>query len=166
MHDPGWFPGQFNRGLFKSDQPRNYPLSKSTALCVNTAFAYPYYIAPILFPKARWLGLAPVLFGMSQAVGHGVIFPRLAGDKYSPGFLASALLHVPIGITYIKAVQADRPLTKAEWAAAIAYTVIFAAVGVAGPNLVMNDKNSPYAFTAAQMGHHDVQALADDTGEA
>ena len=33
--------GQFNGGLFKSDQPRNYPLSKSTALCVNTAFAYP-----------------------------------------------------------------------------------------------------------------------------
>jgi hypothetical protein len=36
--------GQFNGGVFKSDQPRNYPLSKSTALCVNTAFAYPYYI--------------------------------------------------------------------------------------------------------------------------
>ena len=67
---------------------------------------------------------------MAQAVGHGVIFPRLAGDKYSPGFLASALLHVPIGITYIKAVQADRRLARAEWAAAIAYTVIFAAVGV------------------------------------
>jgi hypothetical protein len=101
-----------------------------------------------------------------RAVGHGVIFPRLAGDKYSPGFLASALLHVPIGITYIKAVQADRPLARAEWAAAIAYTVIFAAAGVAGPNLVMHDKNSPYAFTAAQMGHHDTQDPARDAGEA
>jgi hypothetical protein len=59
------------------------------------------------------------------------------------GFLASALLHLPIGITYIKAVQADRPPTKAEWAAAIAYTVIFAAVGVAGSNVVMHDSNSP-----------------------
>jgi hypothetical protein len=160
--DPGWFPGQFNHGLFKSDSPRNYVLNTNSALCVNTAFAYPYYIAPILFPRTRWLGLSPVLFGMGQAVGHGIIFPRLAGDKYSPGFLASALLHVPIGITYIRAVQADRPLTKAEWAAAIAYTVAFAAVGVAGPNIVMHDKNSPYAFTAAQMGHHDVQAPAAD----
>ena len=61
--------------------------------------------------------------------------------------------------------QADRPLTKAEWAAAIAYTVIFAAVGVAGPNLVMNDKNSPYAFTAAQMGHHDTQDPAHGPAE-
>ena len=51
--DPGWVPGQFNGGVFKSDQPRNYPLSKSTALCVNTAFAYPYYILPILFPRKK-----------------------------------------------------------------------------------------------------------------
>ena len=103
---------------------------------------------------------------MGQAVGHGIIFPRHAGDKYSPGFLASALLHVPIGITYIKAVQADRPLARAEWAAAIAYTVIFAVAGVAGPNLVMHNKNNPYAFTPAQMGHHGTQDPAAGTGEA
>jgi len=30
---------------------------------------------------------------MGQAVGHGVSFPRVAGDKYGPGFLAFALLH-------------------------------------------------------------------------
>ena len=57
--------GQINGGVFKSDQPRNYPLSKSTALCVNTAFAYPYYIAPILFPKAPVAGPVP------GAVRHG-----------------------------------------------------------------------------------------------
>ena len=62
--DPGWFPGQFNRGLFKSGSPRNYPLNTNSALCVNAAFGYPYYIAPIVFPKVRWLGLSPVLFGM------------------------------------------------------------------------------------------------------
>ena len=27
-------------GVLKSDQPRNYPLNKTTALCVNTVFAY------------------------------------------------------------------------------------------------------------------------------
>ena len=54
------------------------------------------------------------MFGIGQAVGHRVIFSRLAGDKYSPGFLASALLHVPIGAAYIKAVQADSPLTRGE----------------------------------------------------
>ena len=164
--DPGWFPGQFNRGLFKSDSPRNYPLNTNTGMCINTAIAYPVYIAPVVFPKARWLGLAPVLFGMSQAVGHGVIFPRIAGDTYSPGFLASALLHVPIGVAYLKAVQADSPLTKAEWAAGIAYTVVFAAAGVGAPNFLMRDKNSPHAFTAAQMGRHDTGDTDQNAGEA
>jgi hypothetical protein len=55
-----------------------------TAMCINTAIAYPFYILPVLFPAKRWLGIAPVLFGMSQALGHGVIhmtsesFSRLA----------------------------------------------------------------------------------------
>lgn len=85
--------GQFNGGVFKSDQPRNYPLSKSTALCANTAFAYPYYILPILFPHKKSLGLSPAIFGIMQSVMHGVIVSRIAGDKYSPGFLASFFLH-------------------------------------------------------------------------
>jgi hypothetical protein len=84
--------GQFNGGVFKSDQPRNYPLSKSTALCANTAFAYPYYILPILFPHKKSLGLSPAIFGIMQSVMHGVIVSRIAGDKYGPGFLASFFL--------------------------------------------------------------------------
>ena len=151
--DPGYFPGQFNRGLFKSGSPRNYPLNTQSALCVNTAFAYPFYIAPVLFPKNKWIGLAPVLFGMSQAVGHGIIIPRIAGAKYSPGFLASLLLHVPIGITYIKALAEENgPITRKDWMKSIALQVAFAIVGVAGPNIVGHDKHSPHAFTEAQMG--------------
>ena len=79
---------------------------------------------------------------MMQAAGHGVIFPRIAGDKYSPGFLASTLLHVPIGVAYIKAVQADRPLTKAEWAAGVGYAWFFAVAGLGAPNFLMRDKSS------------------------
>ena len=153
--DPGYFPGQFNRGLFKSDSPRNYPLNTNSALCVNTAFAYPFYIAPVLFPKNKWVGLAPVLFGMSQAVGHGVIFPRIAKAKYSPGFLASILLHVPIGTTYLRAVSAGGGLSRSDWVKGVAYTLAFTAVGVVGPNVVGSDKNSPYAFEPRQMGRYD-----------
>ena len=58
---PGYFPGQFNRGLFNSDSPRNYPLNPQTAMVINTCLAYPFYVAPVLFPKKSWLGLAPVL---------------------------------------------------------------------------------------------------------
>jgi hypothetical protein len=33
---PGYFPGQFNRGLFESESPRNYPLNPQTAMVINT----------------------------------------------------------------------------------------------------------------------------------
>jgi len=153
--DPGYFPGQFNRGIFKSDQPRNYPLNTNTAMCINTAVAYPFYIAPIIFPKVEWLGLPPVLFGMSQSIGHGVIFPRIAKARYSPGFLASILLHVPIGFTYIRALRAQGPISRGTWFKSVVTTVVFAALGVAGPNFLGRDRQSPHAFTAKQMGAYD-----------
>ncbi|HTX96283.1 MAG TPA: HXXEE domain-containing protein [Mycobacterium sp.] len=158
--DPGYFPGQFNRGIFKGDQPRNYPLNTNTAMCINTAVAYPFYIAPILFPRAKWLGLPPVLFGISQSVGHGVVFPRIANARYSPGFLASILLHVPIGFAYIRALRRRGPVGRSTWLRSLAVTVIFAVLGVAGPNFLGRDRNSPYAFTAKQMGNYDTIATA------
>jgi hypothetical protein len=164
--DPGWFPGQFNHGVLKSSQPRNYPLNQSTALCVNVPFAYAFYIAPIVFPKKKWLGFAPAVFGMMQAVGHGVIFPRMAWDKYSPGFLASILLHTPIGVTYLRALNAEEHLTKADVAKGIGYTIAFAIIAVAGPNIVGSDRTSPHAFTKEQMGHHDVEPVQGSAGEA
>lgn len=154
--DPGYFPGQFNGGMFKSATPRNYPLNTNTALLVNTVFAYPYYLAPILLPRVKWLGLSPALFGIAQAVGHGVIFPRIAGDKYSPGFLASLLLHVPIGLTYIRTLRSEERLRRSDWIKSIAYTVTFALVSIAGPNILGRDKNSPYAFEPRQMGRYEV----------
>ena len=103
----------------------------------------------------RWLGLPPVLFGISQSVGHGVIFPRIAKAKYSPGFLASILLHVPIGFTYIRALRSQGKIGRATWLKSVAVTVFFAATGVAGPNILGRDRHSPHAFTAKQMGHYD-----------
>ena len=62
--DPGFFPGQFNRGVLHSDQPDRYPLNTNTALIVNVPLAYTFYVLPIAFPKKR--------------CGHGLIFSRWA----------------------------------------------------------------------------------------
>jgi len=94
---------------------------------------------------------------MAQAVGHGVIFSRVAGGKYSPGFLASFFLHAPIGISYIRALNSEEKLNRTNVVKGVAYAVAFAMVAVAGPNIVAKDKNSPYAFTKEQMGHHDIE---------
>ena len=152
--DPGYFPGQFNAGVLHSKQPDRYPLNTNTALIVNVPLAYTFYALPIALPKHRVLGIAPVMFGFLQTAGHGTIFPRLAGDRYSPGFLASALLHVPIGITYLMALHAEKPLKRSELAKAAAYNFAFAVTSIAGPNVLLKDKDSPYRFTSKQMGPH------------
>jgi hypothetical protein len=116
--------------------------------------AYTFYALPIAFPEHRVLGIAPVLFGFLQAAGHGTIFPKLAADRYSPGFLASALLHVPIGVNYLRALHAEEPLQRPELVKAAAYNLAFAITSIAGPNVLLKDKNSPYRFAAKQMGPH------------
>ena len=151
--DPGYFPGQFNGGLFHSDRPERYPLNSNVAMVINVPLAYTFYALPVLFPKKRWLGLAPVLFGFGQAVAHGLVFNRLAHDRYSPGFLASLLLlHVPIGSQYLKAHRADGPIEPSDWRKARLYTIAFAASSVTAPNVLLRDKNSRYTFTAKQVG--------------
>jgi hypothetical protein len=94
------------------------------------------------------------MFGFLQAVGHGTIFPKLAGDRYSPGFLASLLLHVPIGVNYLRALHAEQPLQRFELVKAAAYNFAFAVTSIAGPNVLLKDKDSPYRFAAKQMGPH------------
>ena len=82
---PGYFPGQLNAGIFKSEKPDRYPLNTNSALIVNTANAYPFYLLPVLFPKRRWLGLAPVIFGFGQAVFHGIVPPLRAKASRDSG---------------------------------------------------------------------------------
>jgi hypothetical protein len=154
---PGYFPGQFNRGLFKSATPRTYPLNADTAMWINTALGYPYYLAPVAFPAKKWLGLAPALFGFGQALAHGAVFPRrgrVAGSAYtfSPGFLAALLLHVPVGLAYIRALQEEDPIGRGDWAKAVAYLAASALLGVGVPNIVLRNEESPHAFTEAQLG--------------
>ncbi len=157
--DPGYFPGQFNRGMLKSDHPENYPLNADVAMWINTAIAYPFYALPIVIPKRRWLGMAPALFGMGQALGHGIVFPRRASARYSPGFLASFLLHVPLGIAYFREVkEEDGSIPRSTWLKSIAYTVAFALIGVAFPNLLASRvKDSPYRFRPEQVGSYAVK---------
>ena len=119
---PGYFPGLLNGGVFKSDKPDRYPLNTNSALIVNAVAGYPFYLLPVLFPKRRWLGLGPVLFGFGQAVFHGIVPPLRAKARYGPGFLTALFLHVPIGIGYIRAVGSEGPSGRGDWARAAAST--------------------------------------------
>ena len=152
--DPGYFPGMVNVGLFKSNQPRNWPFNPTSAMCANVFFRA-LYVPPMLFPRVKWLGLPGALLGIAQGVGHTVVIPRAAKTPhpfYSPGALTSALLHIPIGINYINAARAQGGITRSDWAKSAAVLVGFLIVGVAVPNVGLADKNTPYEFNDRQMG--------------
>jgi hypothetical protein len=152
--DPGYFAGQTNAAVMRSKQPRTYPLNRQSSLCINTVLAYPFYIAPVVFPRIKWLGLPPMLFGIFQAVDHGIVLPGLARSRYSPGFLAAILLHVPIGFTYIGALRSEGPIDRDTWRKSIGVTLLFLA-SLLVPLFGYLDKNSPYPFSAKHMGRYD-----------
>jgi hypothetical protein len=158
--DPGYFPGMVNRILFKSDQPRNWPLNAQGLMCANWGFSA-LYIPPILFPKVKWLTLPPALLGIFQAFAHGVLMPRAAHTKYSPGLITAALLHLPIGIATIRA---EGRITRSDLAKSIGVLAVFFAVGVIAPNAGYAKRDSPYAVSDAQLGRFGVEALPTKTG--
>ncbi|MGH3628680.1 MAG: HXXEE domain-containing protein [Sciscionella sp.] len=154
--DPGYLPGQINVAMFKSDQPLNYPFNAHSAMCANIFFRA-LYIPAMIFPKVKWLGLPPVLLGILQAFAHGILAPVAIRAKYSPGALTAAFLHLPIGITYLSALRAQGPISRGNWIKSAVVLLLFFVFGVATPNIRGADKNSPYAFTAHQMGPYNTK---------
>ena len=51
----------------------------------------------------------------------------------------------------------DLCLTRGDFAKSAAYTVAFAVIGVAGPNVAGENKNTPYLWAREQTGPHDVE---------
>ena len=165
--DPGYFPGMVNVAIFKSDQPLNWPYNPNSAMCANIFFRA-LYVPPMLFPNVKWLGLPPALLGIVQGIGHTLGAPLLTKTKYpySPGGLTAALLHVPIGITTIRAMRAQGGIERSDWVKGAAVLGGFLVFCVALPNVLLADKNSPYEFTAHQMGPYNTEMpgeVADKT---
>ena len=154
---PGYFPGQFNAGVLKSETPDHYPLNTQIAMLINTALAYPVYVLPVLFPKKVWLGLAPVLMGFGQVLVHGIVFPLRAKARYGPGFVTALCLHLPIGIAYLRQITHEQPVKGTEWIKGVISLLGFAIGGIAAPILLLRDKESPYRFTKHQVGPYDHQ---------
>ena len=155
--EPGYFPGQVNAGMFKSDQPLNYPFNARSAAIANASFTA-LYAAPVIFPKQKWLGLAASIFGIGQTFAHWIGMPILVRTKYAPGAWTALFLQLPIGAAYIRAVRAEGPIDRDTWIKAGIVGGVFTVAGVAAPNILGADKNSPYPFTEKQMGPYAARA--------
>ena len=136
--------------------PDRYPLNQNNAFFINVVLAYPFYLVPVFFPNAVWLGLAPVLFGFAQFGMHGIATPRKLKMIYNPGLAAVVLGHFPLGIWYLIEVYSRSVITAWSWVFAAAY---IAGVIVIGMRRIgygrLADKNSAYPFAPDEMERFD-----------
>jgi hypothetical protein len=132
----------------KGSRPDRYPLNQNNAFVINVPMAWSFYLVPVFFPEAVWVGLAPVLFGFSQLAGHGVANNRKLKSLYNPGLAAVVLGHIPLGIWYLREVRT----TGQDWAFAILYMAFFIAVGMMKVGYgLLADENSAYPFAPEEM---------------
>ena len=149
---PGGGPWIMNEVIQPSDRPDRYPLNQNNALIVNVFAAYPFYLLPVFFPETIWLGLAPVLFGFSLFLGHGVIANIKLKSFYNPGLAAVVLGHIPLGAWYLVEVQSLRAIHVWDWVYAVLYMLAFIMIVMRwiGYTVLVN-KNSPYPFAPEEM---------------
>ena len=144
---PGTFPGHWNAEVSRSDQPSNYPLNARSSMIANMWFGWPIYLVPVFFPQLVWLGLAPALFGFTQVLSHGLLFPLRSAKLYSPGAITAVLLYLPIGIAFVREAQP----TGLDWIIALALVPIIALISLAGPIKLLANRASPHHFEERQL---------------
>lgn len=153
---PGGEPAVLNVVFYgeKRDYDR-YPGNRQNAMIVNT-LAYPFYLAPIVFPDLIWLGLAQMFFGFFQFVGHGIVMNVRGRSWYNPGLASVVLLHVPIGIWYIHFVLVRALAGWTDFMFGALAFVLATALLVVAPVQLLKDRKSPYPFSREELERFDM----------
>jgi hypothetical protein len=132
----------------KGSRPDRYPLNQNNAFFINVPLAWSFYLVPVFFPQVVWAGLAPVMFGFSQLVVHGLANNRKLRTLYNPGLAAVVLGHIPLGIWYLREVQTS----GRDWMFAVFYVALFMVVGMLKVGYgLLADENSAYPFAPEEM---------------
>ena len=154
---PGYFGGLFNAVLFKSKHPHNYPLNPHSAMIINLIIAYGFYLLPVLYPEVIWLGLAPMFMGFFQLIWHGIFANSKAGSLYNPGLFSVLVLHIPVGCWYVFHITTTGIVHTSDWIIGTVYFLAAVYVLIVKGNMWLKNPNSPYRFTANQLGPYSKQ---------
>lgn len=149
---PGGFPTIFNVVMnAETKTPDRFPQNSHLAMVVNVWLAYPFYIAPIIFPNVIWLGLATMFFGLSQIFFHGIVINKNLKSFYNPGLAACIFLHGPIGIYYIWYVATNGIASTWDYIGGIIAMFVAAVVIVMIPVKVFSSRQAKYPFSKEEM---------------
>ena len=163
MRWPGGSAWILNEVFNRRDGPADrYPLNQANCAFINIV-AWGFYLVPVFFPEAVWLGLFQVLFGMvGQLIVHGIVINIKLKTVYNPGLAAVMLGHVPLGIWYLVEVYSKGLVSGWDWLFGVLTLVAF--IGVVMLKLgygLLADKNTRYPFEPWEMARWDrVQRLA------
>ncbi len=150
---PSGFPAVANMVLYKSEKPDRYPLNQNSSMVANLIFAYGFYLFPVFFPNVIWLGLAPVLLGLTvQFFGHVIYANIKLRTFYTPGTVTTVFGWLPIGVIYIYHIQANNMANLWDWLLAVVWMAVFVFLNFYIIELkLLGDKNSPYPFDEDQI---------------
>ena len=162
---PGGFPAVMNMVLFRSEKPDRYPLNQNNSMAGNLVFAYGFYMIPIFFPNAIWLGLAPVLCGLTyQLLGHAIYVNIRIRSFYSPGVITNVFGWLPIGVIYIHHIIVNNLINMWGWLLAVVWAVVFSLIFYLVEKL-LEDINSPYPFDPDEMKRLDIEKKLERAGQ-
>ena len=149
---PGGEPAIMNILLQESDQPDRFPLNQFSAMFTNCLFSYVIYLLPIIFPDRIWLGIAPILMGMMQFFVHGIMTNIKLRSIYNPGLGAVVLLHIPVGILYIRHITVNHLAGAGTWINGILYTLVAAGLILGYITYFgLSDRNTKWIFAPEEM---------------
>lgn len=155
---PGGEPAIMNVVLQESDLPDRYPLNQFSAMLTNCLFSYVIYLLPILFPDTIWLGIAPMLMGMMQFIVHGIMTNLKLKSFYNPGLGAVVLLHVPLGILYIRHITTNQLADAGTWTGGIVYTILATALVLGFLTYIgLSDRKTRWVFAQEEMERFHVE---------
>ncbi|VVB54776.1 Protein of uncharacterised function with HXXEE motif protein [uncultured archaeon] len=157
---PGGFPAIANKVFMPSLKLDRFlnPLNQNSSMVANLIFAYGFFLLPVFFPNVIWLGLAPVLVGFVQFIGHAIYVNLKLKSFYSPGVASIIFGWIPIGVVYIYYIQANSMVNLWDWLlavvwAAVSMLLIFYII----EQKLLGSKNSPYPFDPDEMKRFDVE---------
>lgn len=153
MRWPGGCPWVLNEVFNARGGPADrYPLNQANCAFINIA-AWVFYLVPVFFPGAIWLGLAQVLFGMvGQLLVHGIIINAKLKTFYNPGLIAVVFGHVPLGIWYLIEVYGQVLVSGWDWLFGTLLLGLFVRLVMLKVGYgLMVDKNTRYPFEPQEM---------------
>jgi hypothetical protein len=121
---PGGFPSLANVVLLPAFARFMKPLNQLSSAVANCVFAYVFYLLPIFFPNAIWLGLSTFIVGtLIQVIGHCIYANYRLRSVYSPGAATALFGWLPLGVFYVYYIYEHELVSGWTWLAAIGYTI-------------------------------------------